>query len=49
VDLESGDVTVEDICAIEWAAYKQALHTVIDLDPGQLALIDNRYRLGLLV
>ncbi len=34
LDLESDDVNLEDICAVEWAAYKQALDTVIDLDPG---------------
>jgi hypothetical protein len=32
IDLESDDVNLQDICATEWAAYKQALDSVIDLD-----------------
>jgi hypothetical protein len=38
IDLESGDVNLQDVCAVEWAAYKQALDTVIDLDPVRLTM-----------
>jgi hypothetical protein len=36
IDLESGDANLQDVCAVEWAAYKQALDAVIDLDPVRL-------------
>ncbi len=38
IDLESDEINLEDVCASEWAAYKQALGTVIDLDPDRLSM-----------
>jgi hypothetical protein len=38
IDLESDEINLEDVCASEWAAYKQALDTVIDLDPDRLCM-----------
>jgi hypothetical protein len=37
--LESDDMNLEDICAAEWAAYKQALGAVVDLDPDRLMMV----------
>ena len=48
VDLESGDLNLEDLCAAEWAEYKQALDTVIDLDPGRLGMPGGSYAVALL-
>jgi hypothetical protein len=48
IDLESDDINLEDVCAVEWAAYKQALDTVIDLDPGRLGVGSGSHLVALL-
>ena len=50
VDLESDEINLEDICAIEWAAYKQALDAVIDLDldPDRLGVGGGSHLVALL-
>ena len=43
VDLEGGNVNPQDVCAVEWAAYKQALDRVIDLDPDRPVMAGARH------
>ena len=43
VDLEGGDGNLQDVCAVEWAAYKQALDRVIDLDPDRPGMAGARH------
>jgi hypothetical protein len=46
IDLESDEINLEDVCATQWAAYKQALDTVIDVDPGRHRLNESAQAAG---